>query len=144
MTAADGRVFVGVAAVVVHDGRLLMVRRAGAHGAGSWSVPGGWQERGELIEQTAVREVAEETGAQVRALGAWSPAWTTGTVEQMGTPATTLWVRCEYLSGEPTVLEPAKCPEVEWVPLDQVADRALYWPLAQVAHHLVRTSTLTC
>jgi ADP-ribose pyrophosphatase YjhB (NUDIX family) len=51
--------------VVVHDGALLVVRRGHAPGRGLWSVPGGRVERGESVEQAAVREVAEETGLTV-------------------------------------------------------------------------------
>ncbi len=52
-------------AVVVHEGRLLLVRRANPPGAGLWSLPGGRVEPGEQAADAAVREVAEETGLQV-------------------------------------------------------------------------------
>lgn len=55
---------------------LLMVRRAGAHGAGTWSVPGGWVEYGEDPMDAAVREVRDETGLVVAAMTpmGWSSA----------------------------------------------------------------------
>ena len=54
---------------VVHDdhGRLLLVQRGRAPSRGLWSVPGGRVEPGETEEAALVREVAEETGLQVRA-----------------------------------------------------------------------------
>ena len=52
-------------AVVVHDGRLLLVRRANEPGRGLWSVPGGRLEPGETLEQGCAREVLEETGLVV-------------------------------------------------------------------------------
>jgi len=55
-----------VGAVAVADGQLLMVRRGRGPGSGRWSVPGGRVESGETIRQAVVREVAEETGLQVR------------------------------------------------------------------------------
>lgn len=55
-----------VGAVVVADGRLLLVRRGQAPGAGLWSVPGGRVEPGEGLAEAVVREVAEETGIEVR------------------------------------------------------------------------------
>ncbi|MFZ5869559.1 MAG: NUDIX hydrolase [Actinomycetota bacterium] len=46
-------------------GRLLLVRRRHAPGAGLWSVPGGRVESGEDDAAAVVREVAEETGLRV-------------------------------------------------------------------------------
>ena len=51
--------------VVVHHGRLLVVRRGREPGLGLWSVPGGRVEPGESVEQACAREVREETGLQV-------------------------------------------------------------------------------
>jgi 8-oxo-dGTP diphosphatase len=53
-----------VGAVVVHDDRLLLVRRGRGAATGSWSVPGGRVERGETLEHAVRRELAEETGLQ--------------------------------------------------------------------------------
>lgn len=54
-----------VGAVVVHDGRLLVVRRGHEPGRGLWSVPGGRVEAGETLAAACVREVREETGLAV-------------------------------------------------------------------------------
>lgn len=60
-----------VAAVVVvaRDSRILMVRRANPPGYGLWSVPGGYVDRGEVVEAAAAREVQEETGLIVKIAG---------------------------------------------------------------------------
>lgn len=60
---------VGVGGAVVHDGRLLLVRRASRRGRGNWQVPGGFVEPDETIEQAVVREVAEESGVTARVQG---------------------------------------------------------------------------
>lgn len=52
----------GVGGAVVHDNRLLLVRRASRRGRGNWQVPGGFVEPDETIEQAVIREVAEEAG----------------------------------------------------------------------------------
>jgi ADP-ribose pyrophosphatase YjhB (NUDIX family) len=56
-----------VGAVVVHEGRLLVVRRGQEPGRGLWSVPGGRVEAGETLAAACEREVFEETGLRVRA-----------------------------------------------------------------------------
>lgn len=57
---------VGVSAVIVHAGRVLLVERAHEPLKGEWSVPGGALELGETLEQGMLREVLEETGLRVK------------------------------------------------------------------------------
>ena len=62
------------------DGKLVLVRRAMQPAIGRWSYPGGYVDRGETVEDAAMREVKEETGLQVRLtglLGLYSTADTT-------------------------------------------------------------------
>jgi mutator protein MutT len=56
---------VGVGAVVICDGKLLLEKRKNDPGKGKWSIPGGLVELGENVEQTVIREVKEETGLEV-------------------------------------------------------------------------------
>jgi ADP-ribose pyrophosphatase YjhB (NUDIX family) len=56
---------VGVGAVVVRDGRVLLVRRGTEPLKGHWTLPGGMLEAGEALTAGAVREVREETGLDV-------------------------------------------------------------------------------
>ena len=68
----ERRPLVGVGAVVVHEGRLLLVRRGQGARVGEWAVPGGRQIHGETLAETAVREVREETGLDIEVGGiAW-------------------------------------------------------------------------
>jgi len=53
---------VGVGAVVVDDGRVLLVRRGREPLKGHWSLPGGLLELGESLTAGVAREVLEETG----------------------------------------------------------------------------------
>lgn len=61
------RPIVGVGAVVVRDGRALVVRRATEPLKGEWSIPGGVLELGEKLREGVAREVVEETGLEVEA-----------------------------------------------------------------------------
>ncbi len=55
----------GVGAVVVCDGKVLLEKRKGEPGKGKWTIPGGLVELGERAEETVVREVKEETNLAV-------------------------------------------------------------------------------
>ena len=61
------RPVVGIGAVVIHEGRVLLVRRGVAPSRGLWAVPGGSLELGETLQQGAEREILEETGVAIRA-----------------------------------------------------------------------------
>ena len=56
---------VGIGAVIIQDGRVLLVRRGHPPQDGEWSIPGGLLEVGETIRQAAAREAHEETGLVV-------------------------------------------------------------------------------
>ena len=56
---------IGVGAVIIKDGKILLEKRKNEPGKGKWSIPGGLVELGENVEQTVMREVEEETGLEV-------------------------------------------------------------------------------
>src|SRR5262245_11781808 len=70
----------GAATAVKHDGRLLLVKDSYR---GIWSMPGGRIRRGEEPAAAAVRELAEETGIELRQeaialVGVFRNAWEYG------------------------------------------------------------------
>ena len=56
---------IGVGAVIICDGKILLEKRKGEPGRGKWTIPGGLVELGEDTEQTVIREVREETNLKV-------------------------------------------------------------------------------
>jgi ADP-ribose pyrophosphatase len=58
---------VGVGAVIVEKGRVLLIKRGKPPLLGEWSIPGGMLELGETLREGAEREALEETGLVVRA-----------------------------------------------------------------------------
>jgi len=56
---------VAVICIVAREGRVLMIRRGTEQGYGLWGLPGGYVDRGEVVEKAAAREVWEETSLEV-------------------------------------------------------------------------------
>ena len=60
------RPILGVGALVLmHDGRVVLVKRKHEPSAGTWTLPGGAVELGETVEAALMREILEETGLAV-------------------------------------------------------------------------------
>ena len=62
------RPIIGVAAVLIENDRVTLVRRGRAPAYGEWSLPGGAVELGETLESAVTREVNEEIGLEVEVL----------------------------------------------------------------------------
>lgn len=109
---------VGVGVFIFRNGKFLMGQRRGAHGSGSWSVPGGHLEFGETPEQTAIREVKEETGLGIDNVR--FGAVTNDIFADEGRHYVTLWMLSDWHSGEATIMEPDKFIEQAWFDFDSL------------------------
>ncbi len=106
------RPLIGVAAIVIKDNRVLLGKRKGAHGTGTWAFPGGHLELNESIANCAEREVFEETGLRIKNLR-YGP-YTNDIFTAENQHYVTLFVIADYDSGQPEVKEPHKCEKWEW------------------------------
>ena len=57
---------IGVGVVIWKHDEFLLIQRGKEPRYGEWSIPGGRQEIGETLEETALREIREETGLEIR------------------------------------------------------------------------------
>jgi 8-oxo-dGTP diphosphatase len=103
------------AAVIVNDGRLLLVRRRQAEGNLLWQFPAGEVEPGETIVGAALRETTEETGLTVYSTGYLGERIHPQTGRRMG------YVLCEVLAGSAHVADADELDAIEWCDADQVA-----------------------
>ena len=103
---------IGVGAIIVKDGKVLLGKRKNAHGEGSWSCPGGHLEFNEELEECAKREVLEETGIKIKNLK--FDALTNDILTKDAKHYITIHMLCEHESGEVQNLEPHKCEKWGW------------------------------
>jgi len=120
------RPFCGVGVVVWRGDQVLLVRRGRAPRKGDWSIPGGLQELGETVGETALREVLEETGLTVRLtdqLGVVDSVRRddAGRVEYH---YTLIEFAAEWISGEPAASDDVD--RALWVPVDELDAYALW------------------
>lgn len=110
---------VGIGVFVYNSqNQFLLGRRKGSLGADTWSLPGGHLEFGESFEGCATREVLEETGLVVRAVG-----FVTAVNCVMGSRHyVTIFMRASLgrPTDHPVVAEPDKCHAWEWVDWNQL------------------------
>jgi ADP-ribose pyrophosphatase YjhB (NUDIX family) len=88
---------VGVSAVVVRQGKVLFVRYAYGNRRGMWTLPGGYSNHDETLDQAALRELQEEAGLNGKACGIVSVR--TRVAEEGGAVFVGFRIRCD--SGEP-------------------------------------------
>ncbi len=56
---------VGIGAVIIKEGKIVLIKRGNEPSKGKWSIPGGLVELGENLEAAVIREVKEETCLEV-------------------------------------------------------------------------------
>ena len=82
------------ATVVESGGRVLFIRRLTQPGYGLWSLPGGYVDRGEVVERAAAREVWEETSLRVEIAGL------VGLFSDAGHPVVVAAYHCRSVDGQ--------------------------------------------
>lgn len=121
---------VGVGTVVVKQTpqglEVLLIQRGRAPWAGEWSIPGGRQEWGENVRETAVREVREETGVEITNLSLLDvvDGISRGPDGDVDKHWTLVDFRADWVSGAPCPGDDAAA--AKWVPVTDL-DRYGLW-----------------
>jgi 8-oxo-dGTP diphosphatase len=118
---SDHIVRVGVCAVIRYGTKILMGKRKGSHGAGTWSFPGGHLEWNETVAECIAREVKEETSLplypnQYRQLTFTNDIFTVEDKHYITLYMEADWNPNQFMGHhEPKVMEPNKCEEWRWM-----------------------------
>ncbi len=117
---------VGTGIIITKDDRVLLIKRKGPHGAGTWSTPGGHLDFGETPEECARREAKEEVGVDV--VEARFRAITNDIFEEEGRHYITIWMDCEIRSQDPVIASPREVSKLGWFAWDALPS-PLFLPL---------------
>ncbi|MBB5939469.1 NUDIX hydrolase [Streptomyces zagrosensis] len=118
------------AAIVVHESRVLMVRRRVSEGQLSWQFPAGEVEPGEAREDAAVRETKEETGLDVASVKLLGERVHPKTGRLMS------YTACEVVGGTAYVADTDELDELAWVAHADIPNYVPYGLYEPVQQHL--------
>jgi len=126
---------VGLGVILMKEGmQVLLGKRKGSHGEGTWSFPGGHLEFNESLSDCAIREMKEETGmfhkADYSLVDITRPfAATNDIFEKEKKHYITLYLRANYIMGTPRIMEPDKCEEWKWYKWDNLWELDRFTPI---------------
>jgi len=111
----------GVGAILIDGGRILLIKRGKAPYQGAWSLPGGTVEWAEPMAVALAREVLEETGLKIEVgpiAGTFESISPEGSYHYVIVDLTATVVGGTLQAGDDAA-------EVEWVPIDELGSRNL-------------------
>ncbi len=129
------KLFIGVKALIVHDGKVLLLREAvydEGTNAGKWDVPGGRINEGESVLEGLAREMFEEAGLKNVRVGDVLGVYETFPVIKGEKCHIVRIFYAAYVTKMPGVVLSADHDAYEWVRLSDCADKVLVSNLEQL------------
>ncbi len=111
------QVRVGIGVMILKDGKVLLGKRKGSHGAGEYAFPGGHLDYMESFEDCARRETREECGVEIENIRFQFVA---NLRRYKPKHYAHIGLIAGWKSGVPRVLEPEKCDGWQWYDLDRL------------------------
>ena len=103
---------VGISVYIIRDGKILLLKRKGSHGEGTWCAPGGHLEFGESWKDCATREALEEANVTIRSIK--FGAVTNDIFKKENKHYIMIAMVADYDSGIVKIMEPEKCTDIGW------------------------------
>lgn len=127
---------VGVGAVVIREGRVLLVRRGAAPASGLWAIPGGGLRLGETLQKGAEREILEETGIVIRA---GEPIFTCDSIirdeeGRLRFHYVIVDMAADYINGDAKAADDAL--EARWISPEELQDLAVTKTTLKLLHQV--------
>ena len=138
MKAGRDFIGVGVGAVIVRDGRILLLLRKKYPEKGCWSIPGGKVEFGETVEEALLREVKEEIGVEARIVSSL------GVTNHILRSEGIHFVAPRFLvsiAGNPKNMEPSCHADMRWFPLDALPENVTKTTMAALCAYQTDIAT---
>lgn len=136
----DQKIGVGIGVMILKDGKVLLGKRnsdpqkadSELHGEKTWTMPGGKVHFKESFEETACREILEETGVKVDKEKLKVISLTNDIVKDAH--FITVGLLCEDFKGEPKVMEPDEITEWKWFSLDNLPS-PIFFPSRKIINN---------
>jgi len=124
---------VGVGAIIIKNGKTLLTKRKGSHGADTYGSLGGHVEFGESLQEAVKREAMEELGIEIYNLKFVSCI----NMIAYDKHYVGITFSAQIKAGKPTIMEPDKIESLDWYDLDNLP-KPLFHPV-QVALELYKS-----
>ena len=109
---------IGTGLIIVREGKMLITKRKGNMGAGSFGTLGGHVEFGEHPSDALRREAKEELDIEIGNLEFISCS----SVMKYGKQYIDVSFTADIISGEPKIMEPDKIESADWYPVDSLPE----------------------